>query len=241
MKLSVLMPAFNEGGTVAQAIKRVLDVDYPCDMELVVVDDGSADDTADVLAGMSDTRLTMLRHTVNLGKGAAVRTAADAATGDWMLIFDADLEYTANDILRVLEPVLAGDTEVVLGTRTFGGSSAHSFWFVMGNRLTTFTANLLFNSWINDLHACLKLLPLPLFRELDTNEDRFGMDTELVAKLLLRGIRPIEVSINYRARTFEEGKKISWRDGLASLKILLMIRLGGRRKRFRRRARIASA
>ena len=225
LKLSILIPAYNEAATVGVAVKRLLDVRYPCDIELVIVNDGSADDTMDALSGIDDPRVVIAEHPVNRGKGAAVRTAAAKATGDYMLVFDADLEYSADDILSLLAPVQRGDADVVYGVRKFGASTAHSFWFVIGNRINTFTANALFNTWISDLHSCLKLLPLSLFRELPVKENGFGLDTELTAMLLARGVRPYEVPIHYKARSREEGKKLTWGDGVAATWILFRVRL----------------
>jgi len=218
------MPAYNEAATVGVAVKQLLGIRYPCDIELVIVNDGSADHTMDVLSSIDDPRVVVTEHPVNRGKGAAVRTAAALATGDYMLIFDADLEYSAEDILSLLSPLQRGDAEVVYGVRTFGASTAHSFWFVIGNRVNTFTANALFNTWISDLHSCLKLLPLSLFRELPVRENGFGLDTELTAMLLARGVRPYEVPIHYKARSREEGKKLTWGDGVEATWILLRVR-----------------
>ena len=218
------MPAYNEAATVGVAVKQLLGIRYPCDIELVIVNDGSADHTMDVLSSIDDPRVVVTEHPVNRGKGAAVRTAAALATGDYMLIFDADLEYSAEDILSLLSPLQRGDAEVVYGVRTFGASTAHSFWFVIGNRVNTFTANALFNTWISDLHSCLKLLPLALFRELPVRESGFGLDTELTAMLLARGVRPYEVPIHYKARSREEGKKLTWGDGVEATWILLRVR-----------------
>jgi glycosyltransferase involved in cell wall biosynthesis len=236
MKLSILMPAYNEAATVSTAIKRVLEVRYPCEAELVVVDDGSIDDTWAVLSAIDDPRVRIAEHPVNRGKGAAVRTAAELATGDYLLIFDADLEYSPDDILRLLDPVLRGDAEVVYGVRSFGSSTAHSFWFVIGNKANTFTANFLFNTWLSDLHSCLKLMPVPLFRGLPLKQRGFGFDTEVTALLLVRGVRPYEVPISYKARSREEGKKLTWADGVEATWILLRVRLlQAFRNRFRNR------
>ena len=238
MKLSILIPAYNEAATVGVAVKRLLDIRYPCDIELVIVNDGSVDNTMDVLSSIDDPRVVVTEHPVNRGKGAAVRTAAAMATGDYMLVFDADLEYSADDILSLLSPLQRGDAEVVYGVRTFGASTAHSFWFVIGNRVNTFTANALFNTWISDLHTCLKLLPLSMFRELPVRENGFGLDTELTAMLLARGVRPYEVPIHYKARSREEGKKLTWGDGVEATWILLRVRtkkaLADRRTRMRK-------
>ena len=236
LKLSILIPAYNEAATVGVAVKRLLDIRYPGEIEFVIVNDGSVDETMEVLSSIDDPRVVITEHPVNRGKGAAVRTAAAMATGDYMLIFDADLEYSAEDIISMLKPVQRGDAEVVYGVRTFGASTAHSFWFVIGNRVNTFTANALFNTWISDLHSCLKLLPLSLFRELPVKENGFGLDTELTAMLLARGVRPYEVPIHYKSRSREEGKKLTWGDGVVATKILLRVRL---RKAFNdRRARL---
>ncbi|MDQ6648576.1 MAG: glycosyltransferase family 2 protein [Actinomycetota bacterium] len=225
MKLSILMAAYDEAARIDLAIKQVLGTPYPCDIELVVVDDGSRDNTWEILRALDDPRLIVTRHPENRGKGAAVKTAAGRASGDYMIIFDADLEYSPDDIGHLLHAVLHDDAVVVFGARRFGSSTAHSFWFVLGNKLTTFAANALFNSWISDLHTCLKLMPLPLFRELPLRQNGFGLDTELTARLLARGIRPYEVPIGYKARSHQEGKKISWRDGVESLWILARVRL----------------
>jgi glycosyltransferase involved in cell wall biosynthesis len=226
MKLSILMPVFNEEHTLAAAIKRVLDVQYPCDIELIVVNDGSRDGTGAVLDGVTDARVVVATHPLNQGKGAAIRTAAERASGDYIVICDADLEYAPEEIPKLLAPVLAGEAEIIFGTRTFGSHSSYSFWYVMGNRGVTTACNLLFNSYISDLETCFKLLPLTLFRDLDIREPGFGMEAELAAKLLRRGLRPYEVPISYRARGRDEGKKITWKDGVEALWILMRIRAG---------------
>ncbi len=224
MKLSILVPVYDEGATLKTAIDRVLDVDYPCEVEVVVVDDGSTDGSRELLEGYRDPRLVLHVHPHNRGKGAAIRTASEHASGDYMIICDADLEYSPAEIPLLLAPVLAGDAEVVYGTRAFGSHSAYSFWYVMGNKGVTLTANVLFNAYLSDLETCFKLLPLKLYRELDVRETGFGMEAELTAKLLARGVRPFEVPITYRARSREEGKKLTWRDGIEALVILGRIR-----------------
>jgi glycosyltransferase involved in cell wall biosynthesis len=228
VKLSVLMPVYNEARTVELAAKRLLDVEFPCEVELVVVDDGSTDGTAEKVRALtgSDPRVTVGWHPRNRGKGAAVRTAAAQATGDYLLVYDADLEYPPEQIPKLLEPVLAGETDVVYGTRVFGGTSAYTYWYVIGNRVVTTAANVLFNAYITDLSTCFKLLPLPLYRELGMKEDGFGADPELTAKLLKRGIRPFEIPITYRSRTRAEGKKITWRHGFEALSVLARVRVG---------------
>lgn len=225
MKLSVIMPVYNEAATVAEAVKSVLDVDYACDMELVVVDDGSADGTPTILASLHDERIVTRRHVSNRGKGAAIRSAAQAATGDYMIICDADLEYAPDEIPKLLEPVLRGEAQVVYGTRTFGSHTAFSFWYVLGNKAVTMYANVLFNTWISDLETCFKLMPLALYRDLDIRSAGFGTEAEVTAKLLKRRQLPYEVPITYKARQREQGKKLTWRDGVQALWILTRERL----------------
>jgi len=225
VKLSILMPVYNEAATLSVAVKRVLDVTYPCEIELVIVDDGSVDATPAILSALDDSRVSVHAHPRNRGKGAAIRTAADAATGDYMVICDADLEYVPEEIPGLLAPVLRGDTKVVYGTRSFGSSTAFSFWYVLGNKAVTMWANMLFNSWISDLETCFKLMPLSLYRSLDIRSAGFGMEAEVTGKLLRQGLRPFEVPISYQARGREEGKKLTWTDGVEALWILLRLRL----------------
>jgi dolichol-phosphate hexosyltransferase len=229
VKLSILMPVYNEAETVQKAIKRLLDVEFPCPVEFVVVDDGSTDGTSEILEGLHDDRLIKLRHAVNQGKGAAVRTAAAAATGDYVQPFDADMEYQPEEIPELLKPVLRGEATVVFGSRTFGSHSAYSFWYVMGNKGVTTVANILFNAYIADLETCYKLMPLELYRSLDISSNGFGMEAEITGKLLARQIRPFEVPITYRARSREEGKKITWKDGVAAVWLLTRIRVTSKR------------
>jgi glycosyltransferase involved in cell wall biosynthesis len=202
----------------------VLRVDYPCEVELVVVDDGSSDGTAQLLAAVDDPRVKRHTHPRNRGKGAAIRTASEHAAGDYMIICDADLEYSPAEIPSLLAPVLAGSAQVVYGTRAFGSHNAYSFWYVMGNKGVTLAANLLFNAYISDLETCFKLLPTDLYRELEITEVGFGMEAEVTGKLLRRGIRPYEVPISYKARSREAGKKLTWRDGVEALWILGRLR-----------------
>jgi glycosyltransferase involved in cell wall biosynthesis len=220
------MPVYNEVHTLTTAVKDVLDVDYPCDVELVIVDDGSTDGTRDLYDSLrSDGRVSIHLHEVNQGKGAAIRTAARVATGDYVIPCDADLEYLPSEIPSLLAPILRGDTEVVYGTRTFGSHNAYSYLYVLGNRGVTTAANILFNCYISDLETCFKLLPTDLYRSLDIREKGFGMEAEITGKLLRRGVRPYEVPISYKARSREEGKKLTWRDGVEALVILVRERL----------------
>jgi dolichol-phosphate hexosyltransferase len=220
VKLSILMPVFNEENRLADAVKQALDVSYPCEIELVVVDDGSTDRTGEILAAMDDARMRVILHERNQGKGAAIMTAADAAEGDYLVILDADLEYSPEDIPRLLLPVLEGRTTVVYGNRTFGSHSSFSYWYVMGNKAVTTAANVLFNCYLGDLETCFKLMPVELYRSLRIKSRGFGMEAEVTGKLLRNRYRPYEVPISYHARSREEGKKITWRDGVEALWIL---------------------
>jgi glycosyltransferase involved in cell wall biosynthesis len=220
------MPVYNERPTLQAAVKAVLGVDYPCPIELVIVDDGSTDGSADILDQLDDPRIVLRRHPQNRGKGAAIRTAAEAATGDYCVMCDADEEYSPHDISALLRPILEGSAEVVYGTRTFTSHTAYSFWYVIGNKLVTHAANLLFDTWISDLETCFKMMPLAMYRGLDIRETGFGMEAEVTAKLLKRGVRPYEVPIDYQARGRQEGKKLTWRDGVEALWILTRIRFG---------------
>jgi glycosyltransferase involved in cell wall biosynthesis len=225
VKLSILMPVYNEEARLGDALKQALDVEYPCEIELVVVDDGSTDRTREILAGVDDARMRTILHERNQGKGAAIMTAATAAEGDYMVILDADLEYSPEDIPRLLQPVLDGRTTVVYGNRTFGSHSSFSYWYVMGNKAVTTAANMLFNCYLGDLETCFKLMPVELYRSLRVRSRGFGMEAEVTGKLLRNRYRPYEVPISYHARSREEGKKITWRDGVEALWILARERI----------------
>jgi dolichol-phosphate hexosyltransferase len=230
VKLSILMPVYNEHSTLPSAVKDVLNVSFPCDVELVIVDDGSTDGTRDLYPAFgNDPRVRIHMHDRNQGKGAAIRTAAKVASGDYVIMCDADLEYAPAEIPSLLAPVLGGEAEVVYGTRTFGSHNAYSYAYVLGNKAVTTFANVLFNCYISDLETCFKLMPAALYRELGLREAGFGMEAEVTGKLLRRGIRPYEVPISYKARTREAGKKLTWRDGVKALWILTRTRFAPRR------------
>jgi dolichol-phosphate hexosyltransferase len=229
VKLSILMPVYNERATLASAIKDVLNVNFPCEIELVIVDDGSTDGTRDLYPSLAaDPRVSVHMHERNQGKGAAIRTAATVATGDYVIMCDADLEYSPAEIPALMAPVLAGEADVVYGTRTFGSHNAYSYAYVLGNKGVTTFANVLFNCYISDLETCFKLMPADLYRTLGIRATGFGMEAEVTGKLLRRGYRPYEVPITYRARSREAGKKLTWRDGVEALWILLRERFGRR-------------
>jgi dolichol-phosphate hexosyltransferase len=225
VKLSILMPVYNEAPTIEHAVETVLGIDYPCDIELIVVDDGSTDGTGEKLAHIDDPRAMVHRHPRNLGKGAALHTAASAATGTHIVPFDADLEYQPSDLPLLLDPVIRGRCDIVFGTRLFGVNTMYlSYRHAMGNRMLTLAANLLFNAYLSDMHTCLKLVPLELFQMMDLEENGFGLDTEITAKILKVGLRPFEIPVTYHSRSFAHGKKITWRHGVECLRVLARVR-----------------
>jgi dolichol-phosphate hexosyltransferase len=226
IRLSILMPAFNEQNTILRAIEEILATNYPCEMELIVVDDGSTDATSALLDQIDHPYVTVHRHVRNRGKGAALLSAVSLATGTHVLPFDADLEYSPEDIPRIVEPVIRGRCDVVYGVRLFGYNTVYrSYKYAIGNRLLTRTANVLYGSCLSDLHTCLKLIPLAMLRSLNLGEAGFGLDTEITACLLRRSVRPFEVPVSYYSRSRAQGKKITWRDALVCVWILLRLRL----------------
>ena len=221
--LSVLIPVFNEERT----LERLLDaVEERAEVsELVIVDDGSTDRTPEILSGRDfKVPVQVIRHERNRGKGAALRTAIAAATGDVALVQDADLEYDPAEFPLLLAPIERGRAEVVYGSRSFAAHSAYSFWFVIGNKLVTLWTNVLFNSYLSDMETCYKLMPLSVWRSLDLRSDGFDIEPEITAKLLRSGRRIYEVPISYAARGRVEGKKLTWRDGVMALWTLSRIR-----------------
>jgi dolichol-phosphate hexosyltransferase len=226
VEVSILMPVFNEQQTIERAIDELVAADVSSSWELIVVDDGSNDDTAAILRGREwPEHVRLLTHERNRGKGAALRTALDEARGRFSTVMDADLEYSPADLPALLEPLRSGESRAVYGTRGFQAHSAYSFWYVIGNRAVTFTANLINNSWVSDIMTGHKAIETELFRGLDLRERGFAVEAEITARLLMRGIRIYEVPVTYRARTREEGKKLTALDGLRVIRALLRCRL----------------
>jgi glycosyltransferase involved in cell wall biosynthesis len=215
--LSVVMPCFNEIATIDEITKRVLDSPYTG--ELLIVDDGSTDGTRDRLAQIDDPRVRVLLQPHNQGKGAALRRGFAEATQRFTIVQDAALEYDPIDYERLLEPLIEGRADVVYGSR-FMGSDAHRvlfFWHSLGNKALTLLSNAFTDLNLTDMETCYKAFRTEALQEIRIAEDRFGFEPEITAKVARRGLRVYEVGISYDGRTYEEGKKIGWRDGVRAL------------------------
>ena len=221
------MPVFNERTTIAAAIDDALGADLPVDKrQLVIVDDGSTDGTREWLADTTlPENVEIVFHPKNIGKGAAIRTALEHATGTFSAILDADLEYAAADLEHLIEPLIAGKARVVFGTRAWTSQSSFSFWYVMGNKSVTFATNVLYNCWISDVMTCHKAMSTELFRSLRLRERGFGIEPEIAARVLQSGERIYEVPIGYAARSRDEGKKLTAVDGIRVLRTLVRCKL----------------
>jgi glycosyltransferase involved in cell wall biosynthesis len=226
-KLSVIVPVFNERNTVAEVIRRIRAVSLPNELELevVVVDDGSSDGSDKILSALEDSTVRLVAHGVNQGKGAAIRSGLEAARGDLLLVQDADLEYDPADWPRLLDPVLKGKARVVYGSR-FTGERKNMFplhW--LGNRFLTLVTNVLYRSTLSDMETCYKLFDREVLRGITIDSNRFEFEPEITAKVLRRGYRIYEVPVSYAGREFDEGKKITWRDGISALTTLVRYRV----------------
>jgi glycosyltransferase involved in cell wall biosynthesis len=232
--LSVVMPCFNEGETVREVVKEVLASELVG--ELVIVDDGSTDATRDVLAELDDPRVRVLVHPVNQGKGAALRTGFATATMPFVVVQDADLEYDPADYRKLLQPALDGRADVVYGSRFVGGSEHRVlyFWHSVGNRLLTLLSNATTNLNLTDMETCYKLFRREVLERIVIEEDRFGVEPELTAKVARLGCRVYEVGISYHGRTYVEGKKIGWRDGVGAAICIARYSAVGQRLRSQR-------
>jgi glycosyltransferase involved in cell wall biosynthesis len=222
--LSVIMPVFNERATVAEIIRRMRAVDLPVTLQVIVVDDGSSDGSDKVLRAVEDSTVRVISHKQNRGKGAAIRTGMEVATGDLLLIQDADLEYDPDDWPRLLDPILKGKARVVYGSR-FTGERKNMMplhWF--GNRLLSLVTNMLYSSTLSDMETCYKLFDAQAIEGMTIVSDRFDFEPEITAKVLRRGHRIYEVPISYAGREADEGKKITWRDGFSALVALVRFR-----------------
>ena len=247
MKLSVIIPAYNEIETISEIVARVravnLDVKIWADRaqektetlerEVIIVDDGSVDGTRDILQVLQEQPdIQVIFHKKNQGKGGAVWTGLQATSGDICIIQDADLEYDPRDYVGLLQPILEKRTKVVYGSRFRGGpSKAMFFWHMVGNRLLTFVTNVLYNTILTDMETCYKVFTREVADKLHLTARGWGFDPEITVQILLCGYRIYEVPISYTGREFNEGKKISWRDGFTVLGTLLKYRLEGYKPR----------
>ena len=219
MKLSIIVPVYNEKQTIAQILKRIEETPY--DKEIIVVDDFSTDGTREILRQMDTSReipsLRVLYHAVNQGKGAALRTGIAAATGDIVLIQDADLEYDPSEYGVLIQPILAGRADVVYGSRFLSGPHrVLFFWHSLGNRVLTLLSNMFTDLNLTDMETGYKAFRRELFSKITIEENRFGFEPEITALLSRADARIFEVPISYSGRTYAEGKKIGWRDGVAA-------------------------
>lgn len=223
--LSILIPVYNEKDTVLELLRRVEAVALPVAKQIVIVDDGSTDGTRAILKGLG-TRAKVILHERNLGKGAALRTALGHASGEISIIQDADLEYDPADYPGLLAPILDGRADVVYGSRFLGGPHrVLFFWHYFGNKLFTLITNILYNINLTDMGTCYKVFLTEKIRAIPLHSERFGIEAEITAKICKRHLRIYEVPISYSGRTYEEGKKITWKDGFSYLSCLLRYRV----------------
>jgi glycosyltransferase involved in cell wall biosynthesis len=225
-KLSVVVPVYNERNTLVEILRRMRTVELPdgIEREIIVADDGSTDGTRDVLRQLGDSTVRVVNHDRNRGKGAALRTGFAHATGEYVLVQDADLEYDPEDWPRLLAPIQRGRARVVYGSRFTGERRNMLFLHWIGNRFLSLTTNVLYNTTLSDMETCYKLIDRELVVALDLHADRFDIEPEITAKILKRGVRIYEVPISYTGREVDEGKKITWRDGLSALYTLVKYR-----------------
>ena len=230
MKLSVLIPAYNEVNTLEEAIRRVRGVRLP--KEIIVVEDGSTDGTRELLMRLAGEArpapdplndIKVLCQPRNQGKGAAVRSALSHVTGDIVVIQDADLEYDPRDYMRLLEPILSGQADVVYGTRFYGGGPHRVlfFWHYLGNQILTLVSNVLTNLNLTDMEVGYKVFKSEVLKNINLKSDRFGFEPEITMKVAKKKCRVYEVPISYHGRTYAEGKKITWKDGIATFYTLI--------------------
>src|SRR5579863_8373591 len=223
MKVSFLIPAFNEGNTIGEVLERIAGLGL--DAQVIVVDDGSTDDTRSVAEASGATVISQ----ENRGKGAAIRTAIAHAEGEIAVIQDADMEYDPAEVPELIEPIIRGSADVVFGSRLRGGKPqrAHLFWHLVGNRFLSLLTNILYNTTLSVMETGYKAFRRDVIRSLDLRENGFGVEPEITAKVCKQGLRIYELPISYYGRTREEGKKITWQDGVRAIWVLFRVRIWG--------------
>jgi len=232
MKVSIVIPCYNEKDTIEKIVEAACNAPLES-KEIIVVDDGSRDGTQTVLEKKLSRRVDeIIYHPVNRGKGAALRSGFAAASGDIILVQDADLEYSPDEYPLLLEPLISGKADVVLGSRFMGGRPHRVlfFWHMIGNRFLTLLSNMLTNLNLTDMETGYKAFTASLIKSIQIEEDRFGVEPEIVAKLARAGCRIYEVGVSYSGRTYREGKKINWKDGVRAIYAILKYNLQSRRK-----------
>jgi len=227
--LTIIIPAFNEDATVARVLQAVMGVNIPLDKQVIFIDDGSTDNTARVLLDLKNSHptITIISHKMNGGKGAAIRSGLERALGDIVLIQDADLEYDPALYPKLIAPILEGKADVVYGSR-FTGSDPHRaqyFWHYFGNRLLTLLSNMFTNLNLTDMEVGYKVFQREALENIKINENRFGFEPEITAKMAKKNLRIYEVGIPYYGRTYDQGKKVTWKDGVAAIFAILRYNL----------------
>ncbi|PIN86246.1 glycosyl transferase [Candidatus Woesearchaeota archaeon CG10_big_fil_rev_8_21_14_0_10_44_13] len=225
MKLSIVIPVYNEEKTIDEVIRRVQDVDLGgIKKEIIIVDDFSTDRTRAILKKIKDKDIRVFYNEKNRGKGASVREGFSRATGDFIIIQDADMEYDLNDYHKLLQPLLQGKADVVYGSRFMAKHKARYRLYYLGNLLISLVASVLFMKRITDVETCYKVFRKDVIKSLGLKANRFELEPEITAKVVKKGYNIIEVPIHYKCRSFDEGKKISWRDGVKAIYYLLKYR-----------------
>jgi len=220
MKLSVVIPCYNEKETIIDIVNEVKAVKLPVDLEIIVVDDYSTDGTRDILKEKVESLVDkVVYHEVNKGKGAALRTGFESITGDLVIVQDADLEYSPTEYNLLLQPILDDRADVVYGSRFMGGAPHRVvyFWHMLGNKFLTLLSNMFTNLNLTDMETCYKMFKADIIKDIKIQEDRFGFEPEITAKIAKLNCRIYEVGISYYGRTYDEGKKIGWRDGFRAI------------------------
>jgi len=222
MKLSVIMPVFNEKETLQQILERVKNVDI--EKEIIIIDDCSTDGTKEILGKINDNNIKVIYHSENKGKGSAIKTARKYITGDVVIIQDADLEYQPEDYHKLIKPIEDGFADVVYGSRFLGIHRVFMFWHHLGNKLLTWLTNILYNTMLTDIETCYKVFRAEIFKKIDIKSSRFDFEAEVTAKIFKQKLKVVEMPITYYGRGYEEGKKITWKDGFVAIWTLIKYR-----------------